>query len=283
MSYAIRNTLILFVALAILGGSAWAYLHYVQEAEIETLQSQVNQKRKELLEKQQTASRYEAVLKMYENAQYHYNNYEKALYRDSNEDQVYDFLQEIASGSAYTEFDFTFNDSTSQGQFGVISMEVAGDGYYRNIINFIRKIELSKPLNKLSGLNISPINQLEEYGRVNYNFSLSSYYDRARILERPSLEIADVEVASIYNPFYPLIRDIQPNTENLTNVEQSTLVAVSAERVFLLDQNGILQKIRIGDKVYLGTLRSTNMKQGSATFELNKGGIIEHVTLEVQQ
>lgn len=283
MSYAIRNTLILFVVLALFVGGGWAYLQYIQQSRIDELQSQVGQQRKELLEKQQTANRYETVLKRYEDAQFYYNNYEKALYATNNEDRVYDFLQQINTGSAYTEFDFTFTDSTQEGQYGIINMEIAGDGYYRNLINFIRKIELSKPLNKISGLNVSPINQLEEYGRVNYNFSLASYYDRAKIIEKPSMEVADVEIASLYNPFFPLIRDIQPNSENLTNIEQSSLIAVSADRVFVLDQNGVLQKIGIGDKVYLGTLTSTNLNQGTATFELNKGGIIEHVTLEVQQ
>lgn len=283
MSYALRNTLILLFVLLLISGSGWAYMYYFQEDKIEILQNEVSTKNNELAEMMQIANQYEIVLTQVENARYYINNYDKALYASSNEDKVFDFVNTLNTGNTFTDFSFSFVDSTAESQYGIIQMGISGEGYYRNFNNFIRKIEQSKPLNKIKSVSISPINELESYGRVNFSFTLESFYDRANILEAPSLSITSSALGSVYNPFFPLIRDIEPNDDNLTNVESSELLALSANKVFLVDQTGVMQKINVGEKVYLGTLQSIDLNNRSATFELNKGGLIEYVTLEVQQ
>ena len=283
MSYALRNSLILLVVLVLFVGAGWGYISYFQTPKIEELEQNVSEKSTELRQKQEVASRYETVLEQFENARFYINNFDKALYQDNNEDDVFDYLNDLNSGSSYTDFAFSFTDSTSQGQYGIITMNITGSGFYRYLINLIRQIEFSQPLNKISQVSITPINNIEEYGRVNYSFVLESFYDRENILEPSSFDISENIYGSLYNPFYPLIRDIEPNTENMTNVEQSSLLALSSEKAFILDQNGVMQQINIGDEVYLGNLTSVDINEGTAKFELNKGGIIEVITLEVQQ
>jgi Tfp pilus assembly protein PilO len=281
MSYGLRNTLILLVVLTIFVGGGWSYLYFYQEPQIEELQGQVEQARSEYENKKQIADRYPTLLNRYEKATEFLNNFPKTLYPNSNEDNVYDFLNTVSSGSAYTDFTFTFSDSTVQGDYGIMNMEIAGEGYYRNFVNYIRQIELSTPVNKINNISVSPINQLESYGMVSFSFTIASYYDRAKVLGEPSTTVSNDILGSIYNPFYPLIRSIENNTENLIDIEQSTLLAVSGDRVFLLDQGGAMQKLRPGDEVYLGELTSINVNRGSATFVLNKGGIIDRITLQV--
>lgn len=264
-------------------GGGWAYIEFLQKPELERLQGEVTEKRTELSNKQQIANQYDMLAEQYENAQYYIKNYDKGLYFSSNEDKVFDFINQLNSGPAVTDFSFTFVDSTSQGQFGIINMQISGSGFYRNVVNFIRRIELSKPINKIANLNISPINNLESYGRVNFNFALASYYSRSSIVDATELTISNSILESVYNPFYPFIREIEPNEENLIDIESSSLVALSSNAVFVIDQNGSMQKLQVGDRVYLGRLETVNIQQQSAIFELNKGGIIEHVTLEVQQ
>lgn len=281
MSYAVRNSLILLVVLILFIGGGWAYFHFIQTPKIEKLEQQVDAKSKELNEKRQIANQYTTVLEQFENATFFINNFEKTLYPDSNEDRVFDFLTTLNAGNSYTDFSFSFSDSTAQGQYGVMSMNISGEGYYRYLVNFIRKLEYSKPLNKISNLDVTPINDLENYGRVSYNYTLKSYYDRATEFGSPTMDIVNASYSSLHNPFFPLIREIEPNEENLINVEASELLALSSNRVFLLDQTGELQKIRLGEKVYLGNLTNINLSEGSATFQLNKGGIIERITLGV--
>ncbi|MDZ7715002.1 MAG: hypothetical protein U5J95_02200 [Balneolaceae bacterium] len=283
MSYALRNSLILLVVLVLFIAGGWGYISYFQAPKISDLEQKVSQKTTELQEKQQVANQYETVLNQFENAKFYINNFDKVLYQNNNEDEVFDYLNTLNSGSSYTDFAFSFNDSTAQGQYGIIRMNITGSGYYRYLINFIRQIEYSQPLNKISQVNITPMNAVEDYGKVDYSFVLESYYDRVSVLEPGSFEISENTYASLYNPFYPLIRNIQPNTEDLINIEQSSLLALSSEKAFILDQNGVMQQINIGDKVYLGSLKTVNLNEGTAKFELNKGGIIEVITLEVQQ
>lgn len=284
MSYAIRNTLILLLVFLLITGGGYVYISYFQEPQIETLQQQVSTKRTEFSSKQQTANQYEKLKNQFESAQFYIQNFDKALYATSNEDEVFDFINQLNNGSSVTDFAFTFVDSTSEGQFGVINTSISGSGYYPNLVNFVRKIELSKPINKISGMSITPINDLENYGRVNFNFSLSSFYSRDTTAQTPELTISNSAVlGSVYNPFFPLIRDVEPNEGNLPDIENSELVALSANRAFLIDQSGTMQRLLVGDQVYLGSLREINLQQQTATFRLNKGGIIERVTLEVQQ
>jgi hypothetical protein len=122
---------------------------------------------------------------------------------------------------------------------------------------------------------------LESYGKVNFTFSLASFYNRSAELSQSGMGITNNIFGSVHNPFYPLIRSIKPNEDNLINVEQSTLLALSADRIFLIDQKGVLQNLSIGEDVYLGELTSVSINRGTATFVLNKGGIIERVTLKI--
>ena len=281
MSYGVRNTIILLVVLTTFIGGGWSYIYFYQQPKLEELEQNVEQTRQELNQKQQKANRLPTLENQFKEATKFFNNYNKGLYPNSNEDNVYDFLDRVSTGSAYTEFAFDFSDSTAYNQYGVISMEVTGQGYYRNFINFVRQIELSKPLNKVGQVSVNPINELDSYGKVNYQFSLQSFYDRVKLLGETDLTINNNLLGSVYNPFYPFIRSVKDNEENLVNVENSELLAISSDKVFLLDQQGIMQRLSEGDEVYLGRLSSIDLDEGTASFTLNKGGIVERITLQV--
>ncbi|WP_445666110.1 type 4a pilus biogenesis protein PilO [Fodinibius sp. AD559] len=281
MSYGVRNTIILLVVLTTFIGGGWSYIYFYQQPTLEELEQNVEQTRQELNQKQQKADQLPMLENQFKEATKFFNNYNKGLYPNSNEDNVYDFLNRVNTGSAYTEFTFSFSDSTTYNQYGVISMQVTGQGYYRNFINFIRQIELSKPLNKVGQVTVNPINELDSYGKVNYQFSLQSFYDRVKLLGETDLAINNNLRGSVYNPFYPLIRSVKENENNLVNVENSKLLAISADKVFLLDQQGMMQRLSEGDEVYLGKLSSINIDEGTASFTLNKGGIVERITLQV--
>ena len=283
MSHAVRNSIILFFVLLLFAASSWGYIRYYQVREKENLEQVVEKKNQELKANQEIANRYPALRDTYEEASVYFNNYEKTLYRSSNEDNVYDFLNSMNSGLSFTNFNFAFIDSTIFANYGIINMEISGEGSYRNLVNFIRGVERSKPLNKVKEVSITPIQTEDDnYNTVSFTFNLESYYDRSKILEKPSYDIYNGSYASVYNPFLPLVRDIEPNKDNKIDISQSTLVALSTRQVFLVDQNGHMQRLRIGDKVYLGRLSSINLDNRTAIFTLNKGGIVAKDTLEVK-
>lgn len=279
MSYALRNTLVLLVVLLLFVVAGWGYLNYWQQPVIESLDEELTALQDELQEKEQIAARYGALAQSYEEASAYFNNYDKGLYTSSDEDKVFDFLTTVNRGRALNDFNFTFIDSATYSKYGTLSMNINGSGAYRNVVNFIRAIELSEPLNKVRNMNISPVKIDSSYNQVQYSFDLTSYYDRTEILEPRTLDISYDSYAAIHNSFYPLIRDIKPNVANEINVSQSELIALSGNKIFLIDQNGEMQQLQIGDEVYLGRLSDINLQDRIASFTLNKGGIIEKVTL----
>ena len=281
MSYAVRNTLILLVVLVIFIGAGWSYIYFVQQPKVDELTTKLEDKQQELTQKQEIASQYPMLQNRFDKATEYFSNYEKGLYGSSDEDKVFDFLNRINRGSAYTDFTFAFNDSTQQQKYGALNMEVSGEASYSNLVNFIRQVELSKPLNKINNISINPIVRENSHSDVSFQFSLTGYYDRVALLGSPSLTVENNLLGSIPNPFFPLIRSVAPNENNLIDVEGSTLLAVSGSKVFMLDQNGAMQTLSRGDQVYLGRLSKLNVEQGTATFELNKGGIVEELTLRV--
>jgi len=286
MSYAIRNTIILLVTLLIIVAGEWSYINFLQKPNLERLEESFQQKQNDLNSKQAIAEGYEELLAAYENALERIENYDKALYKNNNPDDVFEYLSTINTGNSTLTYDFIYSDSLIQDQYGTIITDISGSGTYQSLVNFINKLENSQLINKVSNLNISPENNPENYDEVNFSFAVNSLYERVQVLD--SVESKNIirfdSTISTFNPFYPLIRDsFEANEEGLLNVETSRLVGLSGDKVFVIDQNGNLVTLKEGDRVYLGTLQAIDMNARTATFSLDKGGIIETITLEVKQ
>lgn len=283
MSYAIRNTIILLVVLSLILGGGYAFFEFVQKPQIEALNQDISQLDIAYSSLSETASLLPSTLEYYEESKVFIESFEKTLFDNNNPDETYRFLS-IINATDPLEFDFVFNDSTRADQYGILQSQVDGQGSYRSVINFITRIENSEPVQKVSNIVITPINEVGNYGNVNFNFQLQSYYDRENLLStRQTPGVSEFVQLSRQNPFYPLIRNVEPNDENLVNVEESSLVGIGRNKVYLLNQEGRMVTLLQNDKVYLGRLMSLDMNAGEAVFQLNKGGIIESITLEVER
>ncbi len=283
MSYALRNTIILLVVLLSILGLGYAYLAFVQQPQIDSLETVISERETELRNKQNTAAQLESLLTQFEESSAFIENFEKTLFRTSDPDQIYRFLS-ILSATDPVAFDFTFNDSTMTDQYGVVQSQITGQASHRALLNFISRIEHSEPVQKISNITISPTGAEPSYNHVNFTFNISSYFDRLALIDAPVTPgVSDRITMSTHNPFFPLIRSIEPNVDGLTNVEESRLVGIGVGVVYLMNQNGRMVTHRENDRVYLGRLVSIDVNAGRATFRLNKGGILETVTMEVQR
>lgn len=291
MSYGVRNTIILLVALLLLGGSAFAYIYFFQAPKLEQLETTLQQKQQDYNNKKAISDAFPELNANYQNAVAIIENYDKSLYKTPNPDDVYDYLNYISNSSEQLRvyFDFNFADSTAQDQYGIIRSNLNGYGNYVNVVNFINTIENSQLLNKVTALSLAPPggnNEGEEISDITFTFTLESYYERIPIQENVSRTnvLTRNEQVSVFNPFYPLIQPtVPPNTYNLINIEQSRIIGMTASRIFIVDQGGSVQSLTVGDDVYLGSLQSIDINNKSATFNLNKGGITELVTLEIER
>jgi len=283
MSYAIRNTIILLVVLFTIIGSGYSYIHFVQKSEIEELNKKVSELQQDYNQKSEIAAQLPVIQNQYDAAREFVENFDKALFSSNNPDDVYAFLIELSPGIDNPEFDFVFNDSTINEKYGVINASINGSGNYISAFNFINRIENSQAVQKINNINITPVGEVNNYSRVTFNFNLSSFYDRTSTLEKTGFFTYLRPVDNFSNPFFPLIRDIPPNEDNLTNVENSRLVGITAKSVYLINQNGRMVQLNINDPVFLGNLERIDLRAGQAIFRLNKGGIVEMVTLEVER
>ncbi|MEX2456794.1 MAG: type 4a pilus biogenesis protein PilO [Balneolaceae bacterium] len=283
MSYAIRNTIILLVVLTLISGGGYAYFEFVQKPQIESLSQNISELDTELSALSETASQLPSTQEQYEESREFIDNFEKTLFDNNNPDETYRFLS-IINSTEPLEFDFVFNDSTSTDQYGILQSQVDGQGSYRSVLNFISRIENSEPVQKVSEIVITPVNEVGSYSDVNFNFRLQSFYDRQNVLStRQTPGVSGFVQLSRQNPFFPLIRNVEPNEDNLVNVEESNLVGIGRNKVYMLNQEGRMVTLLQNDEVYLGRLRSLDMNAGEAVFQLNKGGIIESITLKVER
>jgi Tfp pilus assembly protein PilO len=284
MSYGIRNTLIMLFVLLVIYGSGYAYMQYVQKAEIERLDERVTNLEREYNQDRQTADLVPMLREQYQNSRQFIDNYDKIIFRNNNPDEVFRFLT-ILNNMSNLNFNYIFQDSTITEEYGVIRSEISGDGSYRGLMTFINSIENSEPVQKINNLTISPVGLDGGYQNVNFTFTLNSNYDSHNVFDSPERTpgIATSALASNHNPFFPLIRSVEPNVDDLPDVDNSRLIGLSSSAVFLLNQNGRMITLRNNDRVYLGRLETINVRDGRATFRLNRGGIIDLVTLEVQR
>lgn len=283
MSYALRNTIILLVVLVTILGLGYAYFAYVQQPQIDSLESVVSERETELRNKQNIVAQLADLQVQFEESSEFIENFPKTLFRTSDPDQIYRFLS-ILSATDPVTFDYIFNDSTMTDQYGVVQSQVTGQASHRALLNFISRIEHSEPVQKINNITITPTGAEPSYNHVNFTFNIRSYFDRLALLDAPLTPgISERISMSTHNSYYPLIRSIEPNVDGLTNVEDSRLVGMGANVVYLLNQNGRMVTHRENDQVYLGRLISIDVNAGIATFRLNKGGIIETVTMEVQR
>ncbi len=285
MSYALRNTIILLVTLFVFAGSAFAYLKFVQESEISELNEELESLNNDYNSKAQIRDQYQPLLDRYNTARDIIASYDKRLYKTNNPDDVYNYLSEINDANLELYYDFSFADSVVRSQYGILNSRITGVGLYADFVTFINKLENSALLNKVNAITISPATNQESVEYVTFSMNLSSYYQKINFEENPDIERFRTDpTISVYNPLKPLILNtLPPNQDNLVNIERSRLLGITPTRIFVIDQNGSSQILKPGDKVYLGYLQEINAEENEVIFNLDKGGIQEIYTLEVDK
>ncbi|HYX05796.1 MAG TPA: type 4a pilus biogenesis protein PilO [Bacteroidales bacterium] len=283
MSYALRNTIILLIVLAVLTGGSWSYIHYVQEKQIDQLSNVLDGKKQRLHNDQGIANQYDEVVDKYARVKIKLKNYHKMLPLTQDASKLYAYLNKTRTDHSQMDINFTVvgDSKVKKEGYGILKINISGKGRYRDIFDFIRTIEYSSPINKVKKLAVNPVNG-KELRDVNFTFELDSYYSNSKQDNKIAAKIVHPVKKLSRNPFYPIIRSVEPNKLGLPNVENSKLVGVGQDVIYIVDQNGKVQQLHIGDKVYLGSLVKTNLNNKSATFYLNKGGIFDKVVLQVK-
>lgn len=281
MSYALRNTLVLLTTLLLMAIGGWLYMMFYIDPQLVKLEAEIASKENDLSILSATAETYPLVRDQHAQIRFEYENQQKELFEDHNVASVFEFLRRVNSGSAYTQMNFAFQDSVANADHGIIKVQLVGEGSYESFFSFLTILEQSRPITKITNLRIAPVNELQKLGHIQFDMNVEFYYARGGTITDYTLLINRTMPANIYNPFYPLLHDVPPNFGDLPDVENMRIVGLTSRGVYIIDQNNEFKFLPVGSRVYLGRLVRVNLSRSTATFELNKGGIPDVVTLSI--
>lgn len=283
MSYALRNTLILLSTLVIMITGGWLFLRQYPDKELKAYETVIAQREKDLATFKSKTEGFELVREQYIRTLYRKENYNKELFGSNNVAEIFDFIRRLNDGPAYTQLNFSTVDSVTTDNYGYVTIQLDGSSSYRNFFAFLNRIEQSRPIMKVIKLQVQPKTAIDELQDVVFILTARVFYARGSTTSS-SLRTILSDIPSIrHNPLAPLIHAIPSNTDNLSNLESSRLVAVTSGSAYIVDQSGRMVRIDVGGRVYLGFLERVSQSSGSATFRLNKGGIEETMTLRIGQ
>jgi hypothetical protein len=203
--------------------------------------------------------------------------------------KFYNFLNRVsASYSDLSQIDVEYLDQKQDREFYYHEYKLKGKATYNDLYNLIYSIEQSKELKKINSVAISNIVDTDKYGTPNflvgYEMIVGVYFSTNDRFATSQLVENDLSTGSMYDAFYPLIRnEIQPNVDGLLDVQGAKLLALVPEGAFLADTKGNTYLLWEGEQVYLGYLTKIDYDKNKVSFILNKGGIIEKVELQLEK
>jgi hypothetical protein len=206
-----------------------------------------------------------------------------------HQSDFYNFINKVSFGFAPESFvNIEYRDVIISKDYNYYTYRLSGTAYYNDVYKMIYAIEQSKSLKKIMSSTFDNFVKVDDDGVpryfVTYNLECAVYYsDNDRFASSVSKENR-LTPNPIYDVFYPLIRnEIPPNLDALLDVQSAQLLALIPEGAFIADSKGTTYLLWEGDKVYLGYLTEIDYAENIVHFVLNKGGIIEKLTLTLDK
>lgn len=290
MSYALRNTLILFVLLvAVIAAGAYRMVNH--NAERNTLEQRQQSLNSELEEVSQVLAHFDTVMAQISTLEQEWEERrDHGIPAEESPNLTLAFLDELAQRTRRDiNFDITHRGRTDTEVYSFNTFVVDGRGDFRALYPFIWMLEHGRRPYAVNRL------QVQFSGRdnwVDFVLVLRAFQSdkAARLAARPlaaaseSSDSSDSPPALARNMFSPLItQTLPPNVDGLPEVEGARLTALTHDTAFVQDRRGETHRLRVGDRVYLGSLRTIDVMDNRAVFLLNKGGIWRWVTLRIEE
>ncbi len=166
---------------------------------------------------------------------------------------------------------------------------ITGNGKFSDLFSLLNLFENSPEIYKVYLTEIKQTFEHNEIGKpkekVIFNFKLENLYTTSPEFNLDSLiqKKDQVYLTYVSDFFESLIKfDIPPNDAGLFEVDGAKLIAIMPDAVYLVDKKGNSYTLSEGDEVYLGYLTKINYEKHNCEFLLNKGGLLERVTLVLE-
>ena len=209
--------------------------------------------------------------------------------KDLSSIKFYNFMNNVLSNfSEHTQVDIEYQKREQARDFFFYEYKLTGSGFYNEVFRLIYSIEQSKELKKITTLSLGNMIKTDDEKiplfLVSFEMNAQVYFSNDSRFAPEVLVENDLRTGPIYDSFYPLIRnEIPPNIDELLDVQGSKLLALIPEGAFIADTHGNTYLVWEGEQVYLGYLTQIDYEENTVSFILNKGGIIEKITLELDR
>ena len=289
MNKKLRSTLSLLGLLLLIVLISGIYIFMFQRSDLNDKKEKLNEMNANSYDPVELAARYEQLKVRSAILDSVLQSRKFNIPKDLSSIKFFNFINNVVSNfSEHTQVNIEFQKREQQKDFFFYEYKLTGSGFYNEVFRLIYSIEQSKELKKITTLNISNMIKTDEEGiplfLISFEMNSQVYFSNDSRFAPEELVENDLRTGPIYDAFYPLIRnEIPPNVDELLDVQGSKLLALIPEGAFIADTHGNTYLVWEGEQVYLGYLTQIDYEENTVNFILNKGGIIEKITLELDR
>ncbi len=287
ISYSLRNSLVLLL-IFIFVASIFNFINFRKAKRLKEINVKHNELIKVIdrLDKQinsfgNEAEMEAALLKMEKEA----SRQDKMIVKTDAPASTYRYLMDI-SDRYCPDFKFDFKLSNDGKVKGVDYNEytIFGDASIKSLYIFIYQLENQSRLYTIDNLLINST-KAENGDLVRFSLTIRAFYANNGY-EPKAIPFKPLKRKSIsYNPFYPRIHEPISISffEGMLRVEDLVLTGLTPEMAIVKDNSQNMHMIKVNDKVAYGYLAKIDWDRQRVTFNINKIGITERVTLSMEQ
>jgi hypothetical protein len=287
MSGKLKNTIIMVVILVLLvvGGGAYNFIY--QKAKINDRQKKIKALKLYQLDTDALNQQYALLNKRVAELDSVLANRRYNVPHILSQSNFFEFINKVNyKFSPYSYVNVEYNETETSNNFIVYIYTVNGVAEYNDLVELIYAIEESKQLKKIESIELSNNIKVDAdaapHYLISYKFKVRVFFSNDERFYVKDIKENMLSPNPSYDIFYPLIRnEIPPNKEKLLDVQTAQLLALIPDGAFFSDASGDTYLLWEGDKVYLGYLTNINYQNNEVYFVLNKGGLIENVTLKL--
>jgi hypothetical protein len=279
------SVLALLIIILVAGG---IYIFVIQRGDISERQEKLDELSKNVYDPVELENRYSDLQKQSAELDSILANRRFNIPQGISSIKFYNFVNSIvANFPEETTVNVEYIGQTPDKEFFFHEYKLTGSGNYNDFYKLVYAIEQSKELKKISKVSLTNLVKIEEeipMFLVNFEMLTKIYFSSDNRFAPAEYVENNLATGPVYDAFYPLIRnEIPPNVDNLLDVQGARLLALIPEGAFVADNKGNTYLVWEGEQVYLGYLTKIDYDNNTVSFILNKGGIIEQVTLELDR
>ena len=289
MNRKLKNTLALIALLVIILVGGGAYIYIFQRGTLKSNEAKLKKLKANHYNTEKLTDQYQALLQKSAVLDSVLASRKFNIPQNLSSISFFNFLNEISRDlTEDAKTNVEYQTKKQDKEFFYYQYKINGSGTYNDLFKLVYAIEQSKELKKVTTLTITNLISTNQDGipqfLVTFSMNVDVYFSDNNRFSTKELVENDLRAGSIYDVFYPLIRNqIPPNVDNLLDVQGAKLLALVPEGAFLADSRGNTYLLWEGQKVYLGYLTKIDYDHNRVSFIINKGGIIENVDLTLEK